>query len=224
MARILVVDQDSRTRELIRMTLGCEGLACIGAADAAAALEVMRRQHADLAVIDGGLPGEEGWRLCEELRRTSDMPLLVLAAQGELPYKVKAFKAGADDYVLKPFEPLELLLRIRALLRRSRIASSQTIVIGRTEINRREYEVKCGDRCLPLRSKEFDLLFKLASYPDRIFTREQLIEQIWGADYVGDMRTVDVHIKRLREQVHAMSGCIRIMTVRGLGYRLQVRG
>nr|WP_275422690.1 response regulator transcription factor [Paenibacillus mucilaginosus] len=220
----MVVDPDFRTRELIRMTLGCEGLHCLGASDAADAYQALRSQPAELAVIDSGLPGDEGWGLCEELRRLSDMPLLVLASQGELSYKVKAFKAGADDYLLKPFEPLELLLRVRALLRRCRIAASQTIVIGRTEINRKRYEVKCGERSLPLRSKEFDLLFKLASYPERIFTREQLIEQIWGADYVGDMRTVDVHIKRLREQVHALSGCIRIMTVRGLGYRLQVRG
>ncbi|MGZ4031998.1 MAG: winged helix-turn-helix domain-containing protein, partial [Tumebacillaceae bacterium] len=136
--------------------------------------------------------------------------------------RIKGFQLGTDDYLVKPFEPIELVMRVKALLKRYRIFSSQVIQLGDTEINQRNYEVTVKGQTLTLPPKEFELFFKLASFPGQIFTRDQLIEQIWGIDYEGDERTVDVHIKRLRERFSDTSDSFKITTVRGLGYRLEV--
>ncbi|MNN20517.1 Heme response regulator HssR [compost metagenome] len=170
------------------------------------------------------MPVMDGWTLCRELRRASpDLPLLMLTARGETWEKVKGFELGTDDYLTKPFDPLELTVRVRALLKRYKIGTTQTIRLGSVTLDRQTYKVMIGTEALTLPLKEFELLYKLAGTPGQVYTRGQLIDQIWGLDYAGDDRTVDVHIKRLRERFAHIPD-FQIGTVRGLGYRLEVTG
>jgi DNA-binding response OmpR family regulator len=164
----------------------------------------------------------DGWELCRELRAAYDLPILMLTAKGETSQKLKGFQLGTDDYLVKPFEPLELVARVHALLKRYRIAASEIIQIGELTMDRKSFEVKVNGESLTLPLKEFELLFKLASYPRRTFSREQLIEDIWGYDFHGNDRTLDVHISRLRERFPEEKHSFRITTIRGLGYRLEV--
>ncbi|SFF01481.1 DNA-binding response regulator, OmpR family, contains REC and winged-helix (wHTH) domain [Paenibacillus algorifonticola] len=221
MPKILVVDDDPNIRELVSILLRREGFQIIEAQDGQDALERLETVLPDLAVIDVMMPRMDGWTLCETLRASYDMPLLLLTAKGETANKVKGFGLGADDYMVKPFEPLELAVRIKALLKRYRIAASQTVELGQLTLNLNEFHVTMAGKRMLLPPKEFELLFKLASYPDKTFSREQLIEQIWGMNYEGDERTVDVHIKRLRERFTEEEAGIRIVTIRGLGYRME---
>ncbi|RRJ62884.1 DNA-binding response regulator [Paenibacillus oralis] len=226
MATIMVVDDDPHIRELICLYLSNEGFRPLQAENGAVALEMMEQVMVDLVVLDIMMPVMDGWELCAELRRLyPDTPLLMVTAKGETGQKIKGFNLGADDYVVKPFEPLELVARVKALLKRYKIASSQNVQLGNILLDRQTYKVIRGSEEFTLPPKEFELLFKLGSYPGQIFTREQLIEQIWGPDYTGDDRTVDVHIKRLRERFPAndqAGGGFHIATVYGLGYRLVV--
>ncbi len=170
------------------------------------------------------MPHMDGWELCQEIRAyDADLPLLMVTAKAESADKVKGFRLGTDDYLTKPFDPMELMMRVKALLKRYRISTSPVIRLGGLEMNRNSYEVLCLGERMELPPKEFELLFKLVSYPNQIFTRNQLIEQIWGIDYEGDDRTVDVHIKRLRERLPEAGTGLSIKTIRGLGYKLEVR-
>ncbi|MDA5106789.1 MULTISPECIES: response regulator transcription factor [Brevibacillus] len=223
MATILVVDDDPHIRELVGVFLREEGFTVLEAADGREALALLETTRADLVILDIMMPNMDGWQLCRELRELYDTPLLMLTAKGETSQKIKGFQLGTDDYLVKPFEPLELVARVKALLRRYRIAVSQRVQIGELLLDRKTYEAQVGDKQVTLPLKEFELLFKLASYPGKTFSREQLIEQIWGYDYEGDERTVDVHIKRLRERFPEERHSFRISTIRGLGYRLEVR-
>ena len=223
MVNILVVDDDPHIRELVRHFLQQEGFDIHEAADGEEALARLESVKADLIILDIMMPNMDGWQLCRELREHFDMPLLMLTAMGETPQKIKGFQLGTDDYLVKPFEPLELVARVKALLRRYRIAASQTVQIGEVTLDRKTYEVIVDGRSTSLPLKEFELLFKLASYPGKTITREQLIEEIWGYDFEGNERTVDVHINRLRERFPEDRHSFRIATVRGLGYRLEVR-
>ncbi|MBB6670080.1 response regulator transcription factor [Cohnella nanjingensis] len=221
MPTILVVDDDLNIRELVCLFLRNDGLSTVEAADGREALSVFAATTVDLVVLDVMMPVMDGWTLCRELRRASpDLPLLMLTAKGETWEKVKGFQLGTDDYLTKPFDPIELTVRVKALLKRYRIGTAQTIRIGDVTIDRQTYKVMIGSQSISLPLKEFELLYKLASTPTQIYTREQLIDQIWGLDYTGDERTVDVHIKRLRERFSEMPH-IRIETVRGLGYRIE---
>ena len=176
-----------------------------------------------MVILDIMMPNMDGWELCRELRKDYDIPLLMLTAKGETAQKIKGFDLGTDDYLVKPFEPAELVARVKALLKRYRIAISQTVQVGNLMMNRKTIVVVLGNKHLELPLKEFELLFKLASYPGKTFSREQLIEDIWGYDYEGTDRTVDVHINRLRERLPSDNGAsFRISTIRGLGYRLEV--
>jgi two-component system OmpR family response regulator len=222
-AKIMVVDDDPHIRELIRVYLSSEGLDVIEAGNGQEALILLESMQADLVVLDIMMPLMDGWDLCRELRANYDMPLLMVTAQGESEQKVKGFQLGTDDYLVKPFDPLELVMRVKALLKRYRIASSQTLQVGDMVIDRKTLEVRVQKQEIVLPLKEFELLFKLASYPGQIFTRAQLIEQIWGMDYEGGERTVDVHIKRIRERFEGISEQFQIATIRGLGYRLEVK-
>jgi DNA-binding response OmpR family regulator len=168
------------------------------------------------------MPNMDGWELCRELRGTLDIPILMLTAKAETSQKLKGFQLGSDDYLVKPFEPLELVARVSALLRRYRIATSQTIQIEELSMDRKTFEVTVNGESLSLPLKEFELLFKLASYPGRTFSREQLIEDIWGYDFRGNDRTLDVHINRLRDRFPEERHSFKITTIRGLGYRLEV--
>jgi len=224
MSRILVVDDDPHIRELVRVFLGRDGFEVIEASDGVEALLKLDSLKADLAVIDVMMPNMDGWELCRELRATFDIPILMLTAKAETVDKLKGFQAGTDDYLIKPFEPLELVARVNALLKRYRIAISQTIQVGELSMDRKTFEVMVNDESLTLPHKEFELLFKLASYPGRTFSREQLIEDIWGYDFRGNDRTLDVHINRLRERFPENNYSFRIRTIRGLGYRMEVDG
>src|SRR6202142_779803 len=220
MSRILVVDDDSHIRELVRVFLVREGFEVIEASDGVEGLLKLDFLKADLAVIHVMMPNMDGWELCRELRETFDIPILMLTAKAETGDKLKGFQAGTDDYLVKPFEPLELVARVNALLKRYRIATSQTIEVGELSMDRKTFEVMVNDESLTLPHKEFELLFKLASYPGRTFSREQLIEDIWGYDFRGNDRTLDVHINRLRERFPEERHSFKITTIRGLGYRL----
>lgn len=221
MATILVVDDDANIRELVCLFLRNDGFETVEATDGKEALAVYGRMHVDLVVLDIMMPVIDGWTLCKELRRANpDLPLLMLTARGETWEKVKGFELGTDDYLTKPFDPLELTVRVRALLKRYRMGSTNLIQLGKVVLDRQTYKVTMGTESLALPLKEFELLYKLAGTPGQVYTREQLIDQIWGIDYTGDDRTVDVHIKRLRERF-ASADDFRIETVRGLGYRLE---
>lgn len=222
MPTILVADDDANIRELVCLFLRNDGFATAEAADGKEALAVYASTPIDLVVLDIMMPVMDGWALCKELRRANpDLPLLMLTARGETWEKVKGFELGTDDYLTKPFDPLELTVRVKALLKRYRIGATQTIQFGNVTLDRQSYKVARGTEAFTLPLKEFELLYKLAETPGQVYTREQLIDQIWGMDYAGDNRTIDVHIKRLRERF-ADSPEFRIETVRGLGYRLEV--
>lgn len=221
MTHILVVDDDAHIRELVGLFLIREGFEVTQAEDGVAALEAMEVNPADLVVLDVMMPRMNGWELCVKLREQYDIPLLMLTAKGETSQKVKGFRLGTDDYLVKPFEPDELVARVKALLKRYRISISQQVSVGSVLLDREAFAVIAPDGRMTLPLKEFELLFKLASYPGITFAREQLIEQIWGFDYEGDERTVDVHIKRLRERFPDGRFGFRITTIRGLGYRLE---
>ncbi|WP_116394067.1 response regulator transcription factor [Paenibacillus sp. ATY16] len=223
MPKILVVDDDPNIRELVSLFLRREGYEVIEATNGEDALTRLEAVKPDLAVIDVMMPKMDGWALCSSLRESFDMPLLMLTAKGETAHKVKGFELGADDYVVKPFDPPELIVRVKALLKRYRIASSQVVELGGLSMNRSDFQLAANGEKILLPPKEFELLFKLASYPGKTFTREHLIEQLWGMNYEGDERTVDVHIKRLRERFPEEDFGFRIVTIRGLGYRLEER-
>jgi two-component system, OmpR family, response regulator len=220
--KILVVDDDPHIRELVSVFLRKAGFEIYQAGDGLAALSMLESVKVDMVVLDIMMPNLDGWELCRELRKQYELPVLMLTAKGETAQKIKGFELGADDYVVKPFEPLELVVRVKALLKRYRIATSQTIVLGEVVLDRMTFEVSAGEERLTLPLKEFELLFTLAGSPNRTFSRDQLIEQIWGYDYAGDERTVDVHIKRLRERFSEDRHSFRIRTIRGLGYRLEM--
>jgi len=174
-----------------------------------------------MVILDIMMPNVDGWELTRELRRESDLPLLMLTAKGETSQIVKGFELGTDDYLVKPFEPPVLLARVKALLKRYQISSAQSVTVGRLKMNRKTYEIQSEEGVLTLPLKEYELLFKLASYPGQTLTRERLIEEIWGYDFEGNERTLDVHINRLRERFPGERYGFVIRTVRGLGYRLE---
>lgn len=220
---ILVADDDPRIRELLRLVLSKEGYVVLEAEDGEAASRLLETGQAHLAVVDVMMPSKDGLELCREIREHYDIPVILLTARGEIADKETGYEAGTDDYLVKPFDPKELLFRIKALLRRYRLASSDVIRLGGVVIDRSGYDVFVEGESLPLPLREFELLAQLASHPGRIYTREDLIRLIWGADFSGDSRTVDVHIKRLRERFADRQDDFVITTLRGLGYKLEAR-
>lgn len=221
---ILIADDDPHVRELLRFYLAKEGYNVLACVDGNEATELLEQESVQLAIVDVMMPGKNGWELCREIREFYDLPVIMLTAKGEVRDKEKGFLAGTDDYLTKPFEPTELLYRIKALLRRYQMVSKQIIVINDTVIDRISHVVKVKDELIHLPLKEFELLAQLASFPDRIFTRDQLLEFVWGGDTESDSRTIDVHIKRLRDKFTEKTNDFVISTVRGLGYKLEVRG
>ncbi|MBG9942338.1 response regulator transcription factor [Brevibacillus formosus] len=221
---ILIADDDPHVRELLRFYLSKEGYNVLACVDGNEASQLLEQESVQLAIVDVMMPGKNGWELCREIREFYDLPVIMLTAKGEVRDKEKGFLAGTDDYLTKPFEPTELLYRIKALLRRYQMVSKQIIVLNDTVIDRISHVVKVKDELIHLPLKEFELLAQLASFPDRIFTRDQLLELVWGSDTESDSRTIDVHIKRLREKFTEKTNDFVISTVRGLGYKLEVRG
>jgi DNA-binding response OmpR family regulator len=222
MSKILIVDDDPHIRELSGVFLRSAGFEIYEAIDGADALAKLDGLKVDLFVIDIMMPNMDGWELCRELREAYDLPILMLTARGETSQKLKGFQLGTDDYLVKPFEPLELVARVKALLKRYKISASQIVQAGELLMNRKTFEVTANGQELTLPLKEFELLFKLASYPGQTFSREQLLEDIWGYDFHGTDRTLDVHINRLRERFPEDQHSFKITTIRGLGYRLEL--
>jgi two-component system OmpR family response regulator len=223
MAKILVVDDEAHIRELVSLYLKDEGFDIVEKSNGVDALDYAENHSFDLAILDIMMPQMDGWVLCTKLRELGDIPILMITAKGEAQDRINGFKLGTDDYLVKPFDPVELVLRVKALLKRYRISTSSVVKLGDISLDRKSYQVvyKNG-KTMTLPMKEFELLYKLGSYAGQLFTRDNLIEQIWGIDYEGDERTVDVHIKRLRERFAEFESDFRIVTIRGLGYRLEV--
>ncbi len=222
MSKILVVDDDPNIRELVSVYLRDDGFDVLEASDGIEALSALEHVKADLVILDIMMPNMDGWELVRHLRATDDFPVLMVTAKGETSDKIRGFQLGTDDYLVKPFEPLELVARVRALLKRYRIAASQTVEIGDLVMNRKTYEVTASGESITLPLKEFELLFKLASYHGKTLSRDQLIEDIWGYDFEGNERTLDVHINRLRDRFPEAQHAFRIRTIRGLGYRMEI--
>ncbi|WP_394234815.1 response regulator transcription factor [Niallia oryzisoli] len=224
MSNILVVDDDIHILKLVSIHLTEEGYHVFQAKNGIEALQTLSTEVCDLAVVDVMMPFMDGYSLTKEIRKQYDIPVILLTAKNQIEDKEQGFQAGTDDYLVKPFEPKELSFRIKALLRRYDHESDGSLVrIGSTTINKKSYEVKMGDRTFLLPLKEFELLSYLFSNPMQVFTRDHLIEQIWGLDYEGDERTVDVHIKRIRERFSKVTDDFQIKTVRGVGYSLEAK-
>ncbi len=223
--RVMVVDDDEHIRELVRLYLEKEGYQVIAAADGNEAIKIFREQGADLIVLDIMMPEMDGWGVCREIRKISDVPILMLSAKGESFDKILGLELGADDYVVKPFEPKELTARIKAIFRRYQPAKpvKKQVTFPNLIIDLQEYLVKLNGEPIELAPKEIELLYFLAINPNQVFTREQLIEKVWGYDYLGDTRTIDVHVKRLRGKLEKSEQPWNIKTVWGVGYKFEVR-
>lgn len=219
--KVLVVDDDANIRELISIFLSGEGYTVLEAENGREALTLLEENNIQIVVVDVMMPEVDGYELTKEVKKYYDIPILMVTAKGESQDKLKGFDLGVDDYVVKPFDPLEIVARVKALLRRFQLLSDKNIFVGNLTINQVKYEISANDQSITLPLKEFELLMKLASQAGRIFTRNDLIEQIWGLDYEGDERTVDVHIKRIRERLREIKATVEIVTIRGLGYKLE---
>ncbi len=223
--KILVVDDDVNICELIRLYLEKEGFEVVLSYNGLKALEVFRNEAPTLVVLDIMLPGIDGWQVIREVRKISNIPVIMLTAKGETFDKVLGLELGADDYIIKPFETKELIARIKAVLRRyiHNAAETKEIIFPNLVINMSTYNLKVNGIDLEIPPKELELLYFLAGHPNRVYTREQLLQEVWGFDYYGDSRTVDVHIKRLREKVNGEGQIWQIKTVWGVGYKFEVK-
>ncbi|MCL2217707.1 MAG: response regulator transcription factor [Defluviitaleaceae bacterium] len=219
MFRILVVEDDTNTRKLMCAVLKQQGFEPLQASDGHMALDVLEHEHVDLVVLDLMMPGMDGYELTRQIRQSWEfLPILMVTAKQESKDKHMGFMVGTDDYMVKPVDEQEMVFRIRALLRRSQIASEQKIVLGDVTLSYDSFTVSGHGQTITLPQKEFQLLFKLLAYPGTIFTRIQLMEEIWGVDADVNDHTLNVHISRLRDRFHDWSE-FEIVTVRGLGYK-----
>ncbi|GEK34233.1 response regulator transcription factor [Kurthia sibirica] len=222
MTTILLVDDDIRILELVETHLLQHNYHVVKAMDGSDALTKLKKQPCNLAVIDVMMPFMNGFELTKEIRKKYDIPIILLTAKDQITDKETGYEAGTDDYLVKPFEPKELLFRIKALLRRYAIDEVRDIItVGDLMINVQTYEIIVQQRSMFLPPKEFELLVYLAQHKKQILSREQLIEHVWGMDFSGDERTVDVHIKRLREHFKDLVDNVHIKTIRGVGYMLE---
>ena len=222
MSSIMVVDDDFNICELIRLILKKEDFKVIVANDGISALEKLEIDKINLIILDIMMPNMDGWEFCKEVRKFSNIPIIMLTAKSEINQKVKGFDIGADDYLTKPFEPEELVARVKALLKRCNISISKSVEIGKVTIDQNQYMVKTASEDITLPRKEFELLFMLAGAPGKTFLRDRLIEDIWGYDFEGNERTLDVHIGRIRDRFPQNLYGFKITTIRGVGYRLEV--
>lgn len=224
--KVLIVDDDEHIVELIKLYMDKEGFDTVTANNGKKAVELFKSEAPAIVILDVMMPEMDGWQVCREIRRVSNIPIIMLTAKGETFDKVLGLELGADDYMVKPFEPKELLARVKAVLRRSDTKESKVekeIVFPNLTINLSNYELKINGNIVEVPPKELELLYFLASNPNRVFTREQLLEEVWGFDYFGDSRTVDVHIKRLREKLEGVEANWQLKTVWGVGYKFEVR-
>ncbi|MEK4027241.1 response regulator transcription factor [Pseudobacillus sp. FSL P4-0506] len=220
--KILVVDDDKNILELVSIHLTYAGYQVMKAENGVQALGILKNEFPDLVVADVMMPGMDGFELTRKLREDQDVPVLLLTAKGELEDKEQGFLAGSDDYMVKPFEPKELLFRIAAILRRYDKPTDTILQVGSITINRKNFEVTAGANMLIMPLKEFEVLSLLASKPNQVFQRAAIMESVWGFDYEGDEQTLNTHIKRIRERLAKISKDVEIVTVRGIGYKLEV--
>ena len=222
---IVIVDDDKNICELIRLYLTKEGYEVKCVFDGNTALSVIKEYKPAAAILDIMLPGMDGIDLLKEVRRFSTMPVIMLTAKGETIDKVLGLELGADDYIVKPFEPKELVARVRAVLRRANISGSDSdeVSFDKLSINMSTYELKIDGVVTEIPPKELELLNYLCVHPNKVFTRDQLLDEVWGYEYFGDSRTVDVHVKRLREKVEGVSEKWSLKTVWGVGYKFEVK-
>ena len=225
--KILIVDDDKNICELLRLYIEKEGFDNAMAHDGRAALQVFDIANPDLILLDIMLPELDGWQVCREIRKKSQCPIIMLTAKGEVFDMVLGLELGADDYVVKPFETKEVIARINAVLRRmgkqQETAKTQEVNFDNLPINLTNYELKVRGVQVDTPPKEMELIYHLASNPNRVFTRDQLLDEVWGFDYYGDSRTVDVHVKRLREKLEGVSDKWTLKTVWGVGYKFEVK-
>ena len=222
---ILIADDDANIASLVKLYLEKEGFNTVIAHNGGEALEKFKAQASSLVILDIMMPVMDGYAVCKEIRRISNVPIIMLTAKGETFDKVLGLELGADDYVVKPFEPKELVARVKAVLRRYETKSDNAtleIVYPNISINLTNYELKLAGKTVDIPPKELELLYFLASNPNKVYTREQLLEQVWDFDYFGDSRTVDVHIKRLREKLEGYENNWQLKTVWGVGYKFEL--
>ncbi len=224
--KILIVDDDANISEMLRMYFENEGYDVKTAADGVEGLGTFKSFAPDLVLLDIMLPKKDGWQVCREIREMSSKPVIMVTAKGEVFDKVLGLELGADDFVVKPFDLKELSARVKAVLRRyqahMRQDENEVIKFENIEVSRQKFELKLRGKSVDIPPKELELLYFLASNCNRVFTRDQLLDKVWGFDYLGDSRTVDVHIKRLREKLEGVSDKWTLKTVWGVGYKFEL--
>ena len=228
MGKILVADDDKNICELLRLYLEKEGYQVVLAHDGEAAVDRFGAETPDLVLLDIMMPKLDGWQVCREIRKKSNCPIIMITAKGETFDKVLGLELGADDYVVKPFDTKEIVARIKAVLRRSTAGAApvnevKEVSYDKLTVNMTRYELKVDGKVVDTPPKELELLFHLASNPNRVYTRDQLLDEVWGFEYYGDSRTVDVHVKRLREKLEGVSEQWNLKTVWGVGYKFEVK-
>ena len=225
-SKIMVVDDDANICELLRLYLEKEGFDPVIAPNGVKALELFDSEKPDLILLDVMMPQLDGWQVCREIRKKSQCPIIMLTAKGEVFDKVLGLELGADDYVVKPFEAKEVIARVKAVLRRSGVQNqkkAKEVSYDGLYINMENYELRVRGKQIDTPPKEMELIYHLASNPNRVYTRDQLLDEVWGFEYYGDSRTVDVHVKRLREKLDGVSDQWTLKTVWGVGYKFEVK-
>lgn len=224
--KILVVDDDQNICELLRLYLEKDGYETKAAYDGRQAIEIAESFEPNLILLDIMLPKLDGWQVCREIRKKSEVPIIMLTAKGETFDKILGLELGADDYVTKPFDTKEVMARVRAVLRRTNSGVKSEILevkYDKLRINLTNYELVVDGKLIDTPPKELELVYHLASNPNRVYTRDQLLDEVWGFDYYGDSRTVDVHVKRIREKLENISDEWSLKTVWGVGYKFEVK-
>ena len=227
--KILIVDDDQNICELLRLYLAKEGYQPIIATDGEAAVAAFESQKPSLVLLDVMMPKMDGWEVCRRIRAAGDTPVIMLTAKGETFDKVLGLELGADDYVVKPFDAKEVVARVKAVLRRTQgkngnaEESKKVVTYDKLEINIANYELKVNGVQIDTPPKELELIYHFASNPNRVFTRDQLLDEVWGFEFYGDSRTVDVHVKRLREKLEGVSDKWELKTVWGVGYKFETK-
>ncbi|MBO5089574.1 MAG: response regulator transcription factor [Clostridia bacterium] len=224
--KILVVDDDQNICELLRLYLEKEGYKTMAAFDGQQAIDYAKNFEPDLILLDIMLPKFDGWQVCREIRKESNVPIIMLTAKGETFDKILGLELGADDYVTKPFDTKEVMARVKAVLRRTVSGEKNEICevkYDKLRINLTNYELVVDGKSIDTPPKELELIYHLASNPNRVYTRDQLLDEVWGFDYYGDSRTVDVHVKRIREKLENISDEWSLKTVWGVGYKFEVK-
>ena len=225
--KILIADDDKNICELLRLYLAKEGYETVIANDGEAAVAAFEKEKPNMVLLDVMMPKMDGWEVCRRIRAADNTPVIMLTAKGETFDKVLGLELGADDYVVKPFDAKEIVARIKAVMRRTGKSTDapdvKEVSYDKLVVNMTKYELKVDGKVVDTPPKELELLYHLASHPNRVFTRDQLLDEVWGFEYYGDSRTIDVHVKRLREKLENTSDQWSLKTVWGVGYKFEVK-